>query len=52
MYCKTCDVCQTVDKTDVKTKAPIVTPPIIDSPFSRVSLHIAGPLPTCKATGL
>ena len=51
MYCKTCDVCQRVDKTDVKTKAPMIKPPIIDSPFSRVSLDIVGPLPTCKASG-
>ena len=51
MYCKTCDVCQGVDKTDVKTKAPMIKPLIIDSPFSRVSLDIVSLLPTCKASG-
>ena len=50
VYCKTCDECQRVDKTDLKTWAQMIKPPIIDKVFSGISADMMGPLPQRKNT--
>ena len=43
-FCKSCDTCQrTVPKGSVP-KAPLVNPPIITKPFTRVAVDLIGPL--------
>ena len=44
-------MCQRIDKTDVRTKAEMVAPPIITTPFQRISCDIVGVLPICQETG-
>jgi hypothetical protein len=44
-YCKTCDVCQRNGKEPRVYRAPMVLPPIIEEPFSRISIDIVGPMP-------
>ncbi len=39
-YCASCDICQRNDKTCKRSKAPMITPPIIEEPFSCVSIDI------------
>ena len=45
MYCHSCDVCQRNGKAMKKAKAPMMTPPIIEQPFTMVSMDVVGPLP-------
>ena len=49
-YCRTCDVCQRVDKTGSRTRAEMVCP-IISNLFQRISCDIVGPLTTCEEIG-
>ena len=43
-FCKSCDVCQrTIPKGSIP-KAPLVNPPIIGKPFTRVAVDIVGPI--------
>ena len=45
VYSKTCDVCQRVDKTDLKTHAQMIKSPIIDKVSSGISVDLVGPQP-------
>jgi hypothetical protein len=45
VYCKSCDICQRVDKRGKLNRAPLMPLPIIDKPFSRLSVDVVGPLP-------
>ena len=45
-YCRSCDTCQRANKTGKVAKVPMQSPPIIDKPFSRLSVDIVGPLMT------
>ena len=47
-YCRTCETCQKIGKGGSIMKAPMEKPPIIDHPFSRLSIDVAGPLPQTK----
>jgi hypothetical protein len=48
-YCASCDVCQKLHKSGKLSKAPMMTPPIVDKPFSRLSVDVMGPLPTTRS---
>jgi hypothetical protein len=45
-FCRSCDVCQRLGKCSKLQKVPMVLPPIVEKPFSRVSIDIVGPLNT------
>ena len=51
LYCKTCDMCQRINKTDVRTKAEMVASPIITTLFQRISCDIVGALPISQEIG-
>ncbi|XP_072030803.1 uncharacterized protein [Amphiura filiformis] len=42
-YCRTCDVCQRLDKGKQTRKAPLLPMPVIDVPFKRIGIDIVGP---------
>ena len=42
-FCKSCDICQTIQKGRV-TKVPLGNMPLIDTPFKRVAVDIVGPI--------
>ena len=43
-YVRSCEVCQK-NSSCKPPKVPLVTPPLIDTPFSRVAIDIIGPMP-------
>lgn len=49
-YCRSCDVCQRMSQKRTKP-VPLVKMPIIDTPFSRISMDIVGPLTPMSADG-
>ncbi len=51
-YCRTCDVCQRMDKGKRKHKAPLIPMPVIDVPFKRVGMDIVGPFVKSKKRNL
>lgn len=42
-YVRSCDACQRANKGGKVDKAPMVSPPITEMPFSRVSADVFGP---------
>ena len=48
-YCKSCPTCQLTARTNRGTKAPLVSLPIIDVPFTRIAMDIVGPLDKSRA---
>jgi hypothetical protein len=50
-YCRSCVVCQKLGKGAVKVRAPLINLPVINKPFSRLSVDIVGPLQKCELTG-
>ena len=49
-YCRSCDVCQRMSQRRTKP-VPLVKMPIIDTPFSRISMDIVGPLSPTSSGG-
>ncbi|KAL2103054.1 hypothetical protein ACEWY4_002222 [Coilia grayii] len=43
-YCKSCPECQLTSQANRGTKAPLVSLPIVDVPFTRIAMDIVGPL--------
>lgn len=43
-YCKSCPECQLTSQASRGTKAPLVSLPIVDVPFTRIAMDIVGPL--------
>lgn len=48
-YCKSCSTCQLTSRTHRGTRAPLISMPIIDTPFSRIAMDIVGPLEKSSA---
>ena len=47
-FCKFCDICQrTIQKSRV-TKVPLAKLPLMDTPFKRVTVNLAGPIEPCS----
>ena len=49
-YCKSCDVCQRMS-INKAPKVPLVKMPIIETPYSRISMDIVGPMNPMSARG-
>ena len=47
-YCSQCDVCQKTAKRRASEKNPLITTPIIQEPFRKISMDIVGPLDRTK----
>ena len=47
-YINTCEVCQTIGKSHIKNKVPLVLTPIVDRPFKTMAMDIVGPLETSR----
>lgn len=43
-YCKACPQCQLTAPSRKGERAPLITMPVIDTPFSRIAMDIVGPL--------
>ena len=43
-YCRSCDICQRTIANGKTARAPLGSMPIIDTPFQRVAIDLAGPL--------
>ena len=43
-YCKSCPECQLSARSSRGLKAPLISLPIIDIPFSRIAMDVVGPL--------
>lgn len=48
-YCKACPQCQLTAPGRKSDRAPLISMPIIDTPFSRIAMDIVGPLEQSKA---
>ncbi|KAK7898417.1 hypothetical protein WMY93_019270 [Mugilogobius chulae] len=48
-YCKSCPQCQLTAPAKKSDRAPLITMPIIDTPFSRIAMDIVGPLERSSA---
>jgi hypothetical protein len=48
-YCMSCDACQKLNKGGLVNEAPMMTPPIIDEPFKRLSIDVVTSLPLTEA---
>ncbi|GFR64154.1 Gypsy retrotransposon integrase-like protein 1 [Elysia marginata] len=49
-YCRSCDVCQRSVKKGIVPRVPLEKVPLVDTPFKRVAMDIAGPInPTSEA---
>ena len=44
-YCRSCPVCQFIDKTKSPRKHPLCPLPVIQTPFKRIGIDIVGPFP-------
>ena len=42
-FCKSCDICPMTIRKGRVTKVPLEKMPLIDTPFKRVSVQLAGP---------
>ena len=49
-YCRSCDLCQKMSQRRTKP-VPLVKMPIIETPFSRISMDIVGPLSPVSSEG-
>uniref|UniRef100_A0A8B9GZE8 Gypsy retrotransposon integrase-like protein 1 n=1 Tax=Astyanax mexicanus TaxID=7994 RepID=A0A8B9GZE8_ASTMX len=47
-FCKACPECQLTAPRKIASKVPLITLSIVDVPFSRIAMDIAGPLPTSR----
>ena len=47
-YCRSCQECQKSSRQRPK-RAPLVLPPVISEPFSRIAMDIVGPLPRSQS---
>ena len=47
-YCRSCQECQKSSRQQTK-RAPLVLPPVISEPFSRIAMDIVGPLPRSRS---
>jgi len=45
-YCRTCDACQRLDKSNLQNRAPLINLPVIGTTFSKLAIDIVGPLMT------
>lgn len=48
-YCRSCPECQLRSQANRGTKAPLISLPIVDVPFTRIAMDIVGPLERSKA---
>lgn len=48
-YCRSCSQCQLTARSKRGLKAPLVSLPIIDVPFSRIAMDVVGPLEKSRA---
>lgn len=48
-YCKSCPECQLSARSSRGLKAPLISLPIIDTPFKRIAMDIVGPLERSRA---
>jgi hypothetical protein len=48
-YCESCGICQKTCLIPVSHRVPLMNLPIIDTPFKRVAIDIAGPLQRSKS---
>ncbi|XP_069370624.1 uncharacterized protein [Paralichthys olivaceus] len=48
-YCKSCPECQLSARSHRGLKAPLISLPIIDVPFSRIAMDVVGPLERSRA---
>ena len=48
-YCRACDVCQRLDKSNLQNRAPLINLPVIFTTFSKLAIDIVGPLKTCPS---
>ncbi|CAC5369045.1 unnamed protein product [Mytilus coruscus] len=47
-YCIQCDVCQKTAKRRSSEKNPMISPPVVQEPFRKISMSIIGPLERTK----
>ena len=47
-HCRSCDVCQKLNKGKQSLKVPLLPMPVIDVPFKRIGIDIVGPLDRSK----
>ena len=48
-YCRTCDACQRLGKSNLQHRAPLINLPVIGTIFSKLAIDIVGPLRTCQS---
>ena len=48
-YCRSCTECQKTARKRQSDRVPLISLPIIDTPFKRIGIDILGPLPRSKA---
>lgn len=48
-YCKSCPECQLSARSSRGLKAPLISLPIIDTPFKRIAMDVVGPLERSRA---
>ena len=48
-YCRSCPECQLSARSKRGLKAPLISLPIIDTPFSRIAMDVVGPLERSRA---
>ena len=48
-YCRTCDACQRVGKSNLQNRALLINLPVIGTTFSKLAIDIVGPLKTSQS---